>query len=103
MSYNFSEGDGNWSTSGCIVMSVDEENEVVVCGCSHLTNFGVLVVSCMATVNHAPWGTTGFKNATIQLVSKVSVLGHGKFYVTLIDLNTFSIFCWMCVTPEFHS
>ena len=45
VSYNFSEAGGNWSAMGCTVLSVDEDNEVVVCGCSHLTNFGVLVVS----------------------------------------------------------
>ena len=45
-SYNFSEagGRGDWSTRGGYVISVDMEEETVVCGCSHLTNFGLLVV-----------------------------------------------------------
>ena len=32
-------------------MSVDMETETVVCGCSHLTNFGLLVVS-LVTPTH---------------------------------------------------
>lgn len=43
MFYDFSKAEGNWSSRGCEVLSV--EGDVVVCGCSHLTNFGVLVVS----------------------------------------------------------
>ena len=44
MSYNFSEAGGNWSTKGCTLMSVDNDDEVIVCRCNHLTNFGILVV-----------------------------------------------------------
>ena len=48
MFYNFSEAGGKWSSSGCIVLSV--EGDVVQCGCSHLTNFGVLVVRMMPMI-----------------------------------------------------
>ena len=46
MFYNFSEAGGKWSSSGCIVLSV----EGVQCGCSHLINFGVLVVRMMPMI-----------------------------------------------------
>ena len=45
MSYNFTDADGNWSTEGCMLVSVDDKDGVITCQCDHLTNFGVLVVS----------------------------------------------------------
>ena len=45
VSYNFSQANGTWTSMGCKVLSVDEVNGIVLCGCNHLTNFGVLVVS----------------------------------------------------------
>ena len=45
VSYDFNDADGNWTTKGCMLMSVDNKDGVVTCQCDHLTNFGVLVVS----------------------------------------------------------
>ena len=37
-----SGGKGNWSSNGCT--TVDDGSGVIKCNCTHLTNFGLLVV-----------------------------------------------------------
>ena len=39
----FIDGNGNWSTDGCKLVSYS--NNFVTCHCDHLTNFACLVVS----------------------------------------------------------
>ena len=38
------DGFGNWSNSGCRLVS-DQTDDFVVCECDHLTHFGYLLVS----------------------------------------------------------
>jgi len=38
---------GNWTDNGCMLTSTDNDSGVFVCSCNHLTNFAVLVVSCI--------------------------------------------------------
>ena len=49
--WNFSanEGAGGWHTEGCVMTSVmtSHRGGVAVCQCDHLTNFAVLLVSCL--------------------------------------------------------
>ena len=40
--YSTLGGRGNWTTDGCKLARIN--GSVAVCHCSHLTNFGVLVV-----------------------------------------------------------
>ena len=39
-----SDGLGNWSSAGCSLIAVDEDNKTATCSCNHLTNFAILVV-----------------------------------------------------------
>lgn len=42
-------GKGNWTTDGCAMASNDD---VVMCNCTHLTNFAILVVSSLHYGNY---------------------------------------------------
>ena len=43
--YNTIDGYGNWSSEGCMVSEDYEENDTkVVCHCTHLTSFTILLV-----------------------------------------------------------
>ena len=38
------DGNGDWNTSGCNLMSFNQSTNVASCECDHLTNFALLVV-----------------------------------------------------------
>lgn len=44
--FDAANGEGNWTRSGCDTRMTDDPS-VTRCECNHLTNFAVLVVSCM--------------------------------------------------------
>ena len=46
--FNGAGGNGNWSTAGCTTSITYDA--VVICNCTHLTNFAVLVVSSNCVV-----------------------------------------------------
>ena len=39
------DGQGNWNSDGCMLISFDDSTGIVECQCTHLTNFACLVVS----------------------------------------------------------
>ena len=45
-----SDGLGGWSPEGCDIVINESDSSVVMCSCSHLTNFAVLVVRLVLPV-----------------------------------------------------
>ncbi len=44
---------GNWTSNGCMVVEMNNSTGEIKCSCNHLTNFAVLVVCCLYSINYS--------------------------------------------------
>lgn len=56
----FDEATQSMSSDGCVFLNIDTENSLVICRCTHMTNFfGTLANKFRSKFGNANWGLFG--------------------------------------------
>ncbi|XP_071818157.1 uncharacterized protein [Apostichopus japonicus] len=82
-SFNADGGRGNWSTDGCKLGGYDPERNLIMCECTHLTNFAVL----MDIYEHDSLSDTQYTilEAVTFFGCAASILGLGVTFLAFIS------------------